>query len=108
MQKELAKKKMKQEKRIGKLLFLTENEAEAPPTYYVIDKICDRYGLPAPSTKNIVKQLEKIGHATVSTHFHQRGIKTNASAKTIREIIMKEVKSARARKPTARTSYSAG
>ena len=97
MQKELTKKKMKQGKRISKLLFLTENEAEAPATYYVIDKICDRYGLPAPSTENIVKQLEKIGYATVSTHFHERGIKTNASAKIIREIIMKEVKPTRAR-----------
>jgi tRNA (guanine26-N2/guanine27-N2)-dimethyltransferase len=91
MRKELPKKKMKQEKRISKLLFLTENEAEASATYYVIDKICDKYGLPAPSTESIIAQLEKISYTTVSTHFHKRGIKTNATAKVMKEVIMKEV-----------------
>jgi tRNA (guanine26-N2/guanine27-N2)-dimethyltransferase len=90
MQKELPKKKMKQEKRISKLLFLTENEADAPATYYVIDKICDKYGLPAPSTENVIKQLEKAGYTAIPTHFHTRGIKTNMPAKIIKEIIMKE------------------
>lgn len=89
MQKELSKKKLKQEKRISKLLFLTENEADAPATYYVIDKICDKYELPAPSTESITKQLEKAGRAML-THFHKRGIKTNAAEKTVKEIIMKE------------------
>lgn len=89
MQKELPKKNMKQEKRIGKLLFLAENEAEAPATYYVIDKICDKYGLPAPSTESVVRELEKAGCTAVLTHFHKRGIKTNAAAKTVKDIIMK-------------------
>ena len=91
MQRELPKEKMKQEKKISKLLFLTENEAEAPALYYVIDKICDKYGLPAPSTVNIIEQLEKASYTAASTHFHRRGIKTNATAKAIKEIIMKEV-----------------
>jgi tRNA (guanine26-N2/guanine27-N2)-dimethyltransferase len=90
MQKELSKKKLKQERRISKLLFLAENEAEAPATYYVIDKICDKYGLPTPSTENVIKQLEKAGYTVIPTHFHKRGIKTNATAKIIKEIIMKE------------------
>ena len=89
MQKELPKKKLEQTKRISKLLFLTENEAEAPATYYVIDKICDRYELPAPSTNNVIKQLEKAGYTAIPTHFQKRGIKTNALAKTVKEIIMK-------------------
>jgi tRNA G26 N,N-dimethylase Trm1 len=90
MQRELPKEKMKQEKRISKLLFITENEAEAPASYYVIDKICDKYGLAAPSTVNIIEQLEKASYTTAPTHFHRRGIKTNATAKAIKDIIMKE------------------
>jgi tRNA (guanine26-N2/guanine27-N2)-dimethyltransferase len=90
MQKERLTKKLREEKRISKLLFLAENEANALPTYYVIDKICDKYGLPAPSTGNVIKQLEKAGYTAVTTHFHKRGIKTNAPAKTIKETIMKE------------------
>lgn len=89
MQKELPKKKLKQEKRIGKLLFTAEKETEALATYYVIDKICDKYGLPAPSTESIVKKLENAGCRVGLTHFNKRGIKTNAEAKTVKEIIMK-------------------
>ncbi|HVP40503.1 MAG TPA: tRNA (guanine(10)-N(2))-dimethyltransferase [Candidatus Krumholzibacteriaceae bacterium] len=90
MQKELPKKRLKQERRINKLLFLTENEADAPATYYVIDKICDKYGLPAPSTENIIKRLERAGDTAIPTHFHKRGIKTNAPAKLMNEIMIKE------------------
>lgn len=89
MQKELPKKRLKQERRISKLLFLTENEADAPAMYYVVDKICDKYGLPAPSTENVIKQLENAGYTAIPTHFHKRGIKTNALAKIIKEIVMK-------------------
>jgi tRNA (guanine26-N2/guanine27-N2)-dimethyltransferase len=91
MQKELSKKGMRQEKRIGKLLFSADNEADAPATYYVIDKICDKYGLPAPSTEDVVKQLEKSGYQTVLTHFHRRGIRTGAPARTLKEVIMKAI-----------------
>lgn len=89
MQRELPKKKLKQEKRIGKMLFLAEKEADAPPTYYVIDKICDKHGLPAPSTENVIKQLKEAGHIAISTHFHKRGIKTDAPTKIITETIEK-------------------
>lgn len=89
MQKELPNKKLKQEKRISKLLFLTENEADSSPTYYVIDKICDKYGLPAPATESVIKQLEKANYTATLTHFHKRGIKTNATAQTITEAIKK-------------------
>lgn len=88
MQKELLKKKLKQEKRVSKLLFLAENEADASPTYYVIDKICDKYGLPAPPSESIIKRLEKASYTASLTHFHRRGIKTDALAKTMKEILV--------------------
>jgi tRNA (guanine26-N2/guanine27-N2)-dimethyltransferase len=87
MQIELSNKKLKQERRTGKLLFLAENEADSPATYYVIDKVCDKFGLPAPSTESIIKKLEKANYAATQTHFHKRGIRTNAPAETVKEII---------------------
>jgi tRNA (guanine26-N2/guanine27-N2)-dimethyltransferase len=87
MQKELSKKELKQEKRIGKLLFLAENEAEAQPTYYVIDKICDRYDLPAPSSDDVINQLRKADSTATFTHFHRRGIRTTASAAMMKKIL---------------------
>ena len=87
MQKELQKKKLRQEKRISKLLFLAENEADAPSTYYVIDKICDKYGLPASPSESVIKRLEKANCTASLTHFHRRGIKTDALARTMKEIL---------------------
>lgn len=89
MRKELPGKGLRQEKRIRKLLFLAENETEAPATYYVIDKICDKYNLPAPSTENVSKELEKAGCRVVLTHFHKRGMKTDASTKAVKGSITK-------------------
>ena len=87
MRTELRGRKLKQEKRISKMLFLAENESDAPATYYVIDKICDKYALPAPSTENVIKRLQERGYAAIPTHFNWRGIRTNAPAKLMREMI---------------------
>ena len=89
MQTELNRRKLRQEKRISKMLFLAENESNAPTTYYVIDKICDKYALPAPSTRSVIKQLQKEGYIATPTHFNRRGIRANAPARLMREIIEK-------------------
>jgi len=94
MQIELQERKLKQGKRISRMLFLAENESDAPATYYVIDKICDKYGLPAPSTESVIKQLQKKDHLAIPTHFNRRGIRTTAPAKLMREIINETAKSA--------------
>ena len=96
MQNELQRRKLRQGKRISKMLFLAENESDAPTTYYVIDKICDKYALPAPSTRSVIKQLQKEGYIAVLTHFNRRGIRANAPAKLMREIIEKTARSAAA------------
>jgi tRNA (guanine26-N2/guanine27-N2)-dimethyltransferase len=93
MQTELQRKKLKQGKRISKMLFLVENESDAPATYYVIDKICDKYALPAPATENVIKQLQKEGFTAIPTHFNRRGIRANAPAKPMKEIIEKMARS---------------
>jgi tRNA (guanine26-N2/guanine27-N2)-dimethyltransferase len=96
MQVELQRKKLKQGKRISKMLFLAENESDAPATYYVIDKICDKYALPAPSTQSVIKQLQKEGYTAIPTHFNRRGIRASAPAEVMREIIEKIARSAAA------------
>jgi tRNA (guanine26-N2/guanine27-N2)-dimethyltransferase len=89
MQNELQRRKLRQGKRISKMLFLAENESDAPTTYYVIDKICDKYALPSPSTRSVIKQLQQEGYIAVPTHFNRRGIRANAPAKLMKEIIEK-------------------
>jgi tRNA (guanine26-N2/guanine27-N2)-dimethyltransferase len=72
---------------ITKLLSLTIGEAEAPPTYYVLDKLSAKLTLPAPPVAKILARLRENGYSAVPTHFNSRGIRTNASAHVMRELL---------------------
>jgi tRNA (guanine26-N2/guanine27-N2)-dimethyltransferase len=88
MQKIAEEKKLKNQKRILKFLSLIEDEISAPPTFYVVDKICDRLGLSVPSVAGTIETLKKAGFKAVRTHFNSKAFRTDASAKVIREIII--------------------
>lgn len=72
---------------ITKLLSLTSGEAEMPPTYYVLDKLSAKLALPAPPVAKILAGLKEKGYNAVPTHFNSRGIRTNASAHAMREML---------------------
>jgi len=76
-----------QKKKILKLLRLAKTEAEAPITYYAIDKICDKLNLRIPSLTKTVDELKEAGFQAVPTHFNSRGIRTDAPARTLKEIV---------------------
>ena len=77
----------RQQKKLQKILSLIQNEAEAPITYYMVDKICDKLNLPVPPQKSVLDKLRADGFQAVPTHFNSRGFRTDAPANTIREII---------------------
>ncbi len=79
--------------RIDKLLTLAKNEADAPPTYYVIDKVSNKLRLPVPSLDAMTKLLISSGFGAVPTHFNSRGFRTEASALKIRDLVQKAVMS---------------
>ena len=87
MQKENTHRALKNSARITKLLFLTRDEAEAPATYYVFDKISNKLSLPAPSVAAMLKLLRENGFQAVPTHFNSRGTKTNAPARTMQDLV---------------------
>jgi tRNA (guanine26-N2/guanine27-N2)-dimethyltransferase len=66
--------------KINKLLTVIGGEAEMPPTFYVLDKLSGKLGLPAPSTATFFHRLQENGFKAVATHFNSRGIRTDASA----------------------------
>ena len=80
-----------QRERIRRLLALMINEADAPATYYVVDKICDRLGLPVPSVKSVIEALKKEGFQACLTHFNHTGIRTDASAASMCVLVRKVV-----------------
>ncbi len=84
--------------KITKLLILTKNEAVAPATYHVIDKLSGKLKLPAPSVQAFLTALKSSGCQAVPTHFNTRGIKTDAPALTMHKLL-KEISTTK--QPTA-------
>jgi tRNA (guanine26-N2/guanine27-N2)-dimethyltransferase len=76
-------------KEIRKILALTKNEIEAPITYYMLDKLCSKLALPAPSTERVLKALKEEGFKAYLTHFNSKGIRTNASSANIKELLQR-------------------
>lgn len=72
-----------------RIISLIKEEASAPATYYVIDKICDRIGAPTPPLKSVIDYIREMGFKAVRTHFHGRGIKTDAPASLVVEVVKK-------------------
>jgi len=78
---------LRQEKRLLKMLSLVKNEAEAPVTYFAVDKICDKLNLPVPAQKKVLDKLKEAGFQAVLTHFNSRGFRTDAPANRVKKII---------------------
>jgi tRNA (guanine26-N2/guanine27-N2)-dimethyltransferase len=73
--------------KITKFLNQLYAEAQAPPTYYVIDKLSGKLDLPAPSNQAFIVELQNAGFQAVLTHFNPRGLKTDASAKSMEKAL---------------------
>ncbi len=87
MVEENARRAFRNSATITKLLLLTASEANATPTYYVLDKLSAKLTLPAPPVAGVLAKLKADGYAAVPTHFNSRGIRTNASAKTMQGLL---------------------
>ena len=79
--------------KISKLLSLAKGEAEAPATYYVIDKISNKLSSPVPSVTAMLKILRDNGFEAVPTHFNSRGVRTNAPAFAVKNLLKAAVSS---------------
>jgi len=80
--------------KIAKLLFIAKGEAEAPITYYVLDKISNKLGLPMPSVDMMLQILRESSFQAFPTHFNSRGIKTDAASLTVQRLLLKLVATA--------------
>ena len=89
MKREADERGLKQERRILKLISLVQDEAEAPATYYVVDKICDKLNLSVPPLTKVVDGVRRAGFQAALTHFNSRGVRTDAPANVVKEVITK-------------------
>jgi tRNA (guanine26-N2/guanine27-N2)-dimethyltransferase len=77
--------------KISKLMTLAREEAEAPAAYYVIDKISNKLSLPVPSMAVMLRILQDKGFQAFPTHFNSRGIRTDAPALVLQNLLQKIV-----------------
>jgi tRNA (guanine26-N2/guanine27-N2)-dimethyltransferase len=89
MRRELECRNLLLREKIFKMLSLVVEESKAPATYYVVDKICDRFNLPVPSLSKVINEIRKMGFQAVATHFNTRAVRTNAPAKVVKEVIIR-------------------
>jgi tRNA (guanine26-N2/guanine27-N2)-dimethyltransferase len=73
--------------RITKLFSLTKDEASAPITYFVVDKLSGKLGLPSPSIQSFINALRKNGYQAIQTHFNTRGVRTDAPITAMHKLL---------------------
>jgi tRNA G26 N,N-dimethylase Trm1 len=76
------------DRRLTRLLNMASAEVDAPPTYYVVDRISDKLGSSAPPKSDVIQRLLNLGYRAVPTHFNSRGVKTDAPAKIVKEAVL--------------------
>jgi tRNA (guanine26-N2/guanine27-N2)-dimethyltransferase len=87
MQREVRDRNLRLGKKIFKMLSLVIEEAKAPATYYVVDRICDRFNMPIPALSKVIVELRRAGFQAVATHFNTKAVRTNAPAKIVKGVI---------------------
>ncbi len=75
--------------KIAKLLKLTLDEADAPITYYVLDKLSGKLGLPSPSVVTFFQTLREDGFKAIATHFNSLGVRTDAPSSAMQSAMKK-------------------
>jgi tRNA (guanine26-N2/guanine27-N2)-dimethyltransferase len=75
--------------KMGKMLDMIKTESYGPPTYFVIDKVCDALDLPVPSVKDVISALKEEGFHATLTSFNSRGVRSNVPAWRLSEILVK-------------------
>jgi tRNA (guanine26-N2/guanine27-N2)-dimethyltransferase len=87
MRDEVSNRDLRNKTKIKHLLSLIIEEANAPITYYAIDKMCDKFNLPVPSLSRIISGLNASGFQASRTHFNFKAVRTQAPASVMRETI---------------------
>jgi tRNA (guanine26-N2/guanine27-N2)-dimethyltransferase len=91
MREQVRNRNLQGKMKIFQMISLIVAEAEAPFTYYVVDKVCDKFNLPVPSLSKVMTELKNSGFQAISTHFSSKGIRTDAPARFVRQAIQSQV-----------------
>jgi len=85
---ETAEEKGFKDMRLKRLLQTIHSESGYPPTFFNIDKLSSLLNLTSPPTVEFLRTLRKKGYKASRTHFHPRGVKTDAPSKALIEVLL--------------------
>ena len=86
---EAENKTINSEKEALKLLNKCLVESDAPVTFFDVHSVCKSLKVSAPKFDLILSELENEGFKAIKTHFNPIGIKTDASIKDIKNILIR-------------------
>jgi len=89
MKDEVMRKNLHNAPKIRQMISLVIGEAEAPITYYVVDKVCDKFNLPIPPLAKVISELRMSGFQAVATHFSSKAFRTDAPASAVKNVVTK-------------------
>ena len=72
---------------LAKALAVWREEAVAPPLLYDVHEIAPRAGVDVPRTEALLAALRERGFTVTRTHLHGRGIKTDATAAQLVDVM---------------------
>jgi len=84
---ELDVRELKNGKRIGKMVGLILDEIGMAPTFYDVNKVCERVGCLTVSPRRVVEELRARGFSASLTHFKSTGVKTDADISEVMDVV---------------------
>lgn len=75
------------DRRLMRIIRLVRGEAGLRPAFYNMDTLCSRMGRASLSMVDILSALSGAGFKAARTHFHERGVKTDASVAELENVL---------------------
>ena len=82
----LSEKKVNTKNNLWQLLYLLEEEADAPAFFYDTNYLASLFKKPVPKMKVVFDKLKSEGHPVFRTHFSRTGFKTTAPHNEIKNL----------------------
>ena len=74
--------------RMVRLIRMVLEECGGPPTYYDVDRVCRLAGAPSLPIDLVVQRLRSMGYWASRTHFHPKGVRTDAPLSALKEAVV--------------------
>lgn len=71
----------------ARLVARAEEELDAPPTYFVPDRVADAFDVPSPSPTELIGALRSLGYRASRASLNPRAVRTDAPAATVYRLI---------------------